>query len=122
MKKIKFILSVMLMFSIVLSFTACGGGGGSSDSKGDPLKGKWEGVSIGDDMKTTFTFDGKGKCKMENEFGLKSDGTYTVDGSSLTVALEIWDNDQSFTFEKNDSDLTLTNDEDHRPSYELKKK
>ena len=94
--------------------TACCGGGG------DALKGSWEGRS--QDMGTTWTFDGKGGCKMENEFGIKDDGSYTIDGGNVSIKLSRWDDPILYQFRIDGDKLSLTTEEPLRPTYELTRK
>ncbi len=105
-------LATVLLCALILG--GCGGGGG------DALKGTWEGES--EDFAVTWTFDGKGGCKMENEFGFKDDGTYTVDGSSAQIKLSQWDDEIGYQFKVDGNKLILTADESYRPSYDLEKK
>ena len=114
MKRKLFIVLSLALVALTL-FTACGGG------SADALKGTWEGKN-NDGMVVTWTFDGKGKCTMNNEYGMNDEGTYTTDGSAVVIALSKWDESLDYTFEINGSTLTLTPDEDYRPSYELSKK
>ena len=95
MKKVTAIVLALLM---VLSLAACG-------SK-DALAGTWS-ADLGDDGVITWTFNGKGKCTMENAY-MKQNGTYTIDGDQLTVKLESWGDDAStYTFSVDGSSLTL---------------
>lgn len=76
MKKLSKTLALLLALTMVLCLAACGG------SK-DALSGTWS-ADLGDDGVITWTFDGKGKCTMENSY-MKQKGTYTIDGDQLTV-------------------------------------
>ena len=69
-----FLIAVML-----LTLAACG-------SK-DALAGTWS-ADLGDDGVITWTFNGKGKCTMENAY-MKQDGTYTIDGDQLTYTFSV---------------------------------
>lgn len=109
------ILTVALVATMFLA--ACGGGGGGG---GDALKGTWEGSS--QDMDWTWTFDGKGGCKTENEFGIKDDGTYTIDGDDVSIKLSRWDDPIVYQYKIDGDKLSLTTDEPLRPTYELTKK
>jgi len=115
MKKNKLTIVVLVAILVLaLCLNACGG-------SGDALKGTWGGKS-NDGMEVTWTFDGKGKCTMKNEYGLDDEGTYTIDGSAVVISLSKWDGSIDYTFEISGSTLKLTPDEDYRPSYELEKK
>ena len=69
MKKLSKTLALLLALTMVLCLAACGG------SK-DALSGTWS-ADLGDDGVITWTFDGKGKCTMENSY-MKQKGTYTT--------------------------------------------
>jgi hypothetical protein len=116
-KSIMLVLATVMALMIVLSMTACGGGDGGG---GDELKGTWAGRS--QDMEVTWTFDGKGGCKMENEFGFKGEGTYELSGSAVIIKLNAWDDPIDYTFNIDGTHMSLKADESHRPSYELDKK
>ncbi len=115
-KSIMLVLATVMALMIVLSMTACGGGGGG----GDELKGTWAGRS--QDMEATWIFDGKGGCKMENEFGFKDEGTYELSGNAITIELSKWDEALGYTYKIDGSHMSLVADESIRPSYELDKK
>ena len=74
MKKLSKTLALLLALTMVLCLAACGG------SK-DALSGTWS-ADLGDDGVITWTFDGKGKCTMENAY-MKQNGTYTIDGDQM---------------------------------------
>ena len=74
-------VALFLIAVTLLTLAACG-------SK-DALAGTWS-ADLGDDGVITWTFNGKGKCTMENAY-MKQDGTYTIDGDQLTVTLEAWE-------------------------------
>ena len=94
----KKIVALVLITAALLSLAACG-------SK-DALAGTWS-ADLGDDGVITWTFNGKGKCTMENAY-MKQDGTYTIDCDQLTVKLESWGDDAStYTFSVDGSSLTL---------------
>ena len=98
----KKIVSILLILSLVFALAACG-------SK-DALAGTWTG-DLGADGTVTWTFDGKGKVKFENEFS-KQDGTYTINGDQVTISLELWDAANVYTFSVNGNSLTMkANDE-----------
>ncbi len=113
----RILVATLLAVAMLLTLSACGGGGGGG---GDGLQGTWEGSS--EDQGVTWVFDGKGGCKIETEFGFKSDGTYTVDGSKVTIELEDWDDAQSFEFKVDGDKLSLENNDKAKPDYELEKK
>ena len=106
------ILAVALTAMLLVS--ACGGAGG------DALKGTWEGRS--EDMAWTWTFDGKGGCKTENEYGIKDQGTYTIDGNDVTIKMSYWDEPIVYQYKVDGSQLSLTTEETYRPNYDLTKK
>ena len=93
----KKILELLLIAATLLTFAACG-------SK-DALAGTWS-AELGADGVITWTFNGKGKCTMENAY-MKQDGTYTIDGDQLTVKLEAWSESSTYTFSVDDSSLTM---------------
>ena len=93
----KKIVALLLLVSLLLALAACG-------SK-DALAGTWTG-DLGLDGTVTWTFDGKGEVKFENEFS-KQDGTYTIDGDQVTIRLELWDEPQTFTFSVDGGSLTM---------------
>ena len=93
----KRLLALLLIAATLLTFAACG-------SK-DALAGTWS-AELGADGFITWTFNGKGKCTMENAY-MKQDGTYTIDGDQLTVKLEAWSESSTYTFSVDDSSLTM---------------
>ncbi len=95
--KMKRLLALILIAATLLTFAACG-------SK-DALAGTWS-AELGADGVITWTFNGKGKCTMENAY-MKQDGTYTIDGDQLTVKLEAWSESSTYTFSVDDSSLTM---------------
>ena len=95
--KMKRLLALLLIAATLLTFAACG-------SK-DALAGTWSAERWADCVKT-WTFNGKGKCTMENAY-MKQDGTYTIDGDQLTVKLEAWSESSTYTFSVDDSSLTM---------------
>ncbi len=115
-KSIMLVLATVMALMIVLSMTACGGGGGG----GDELKGTWTGRS--EDMEVTWIFDGKGGCKMENEFGFKDEGTYELSGNAITIELSKWDEALGYTYKIDGSHMSLVAVDSIRPSYEMDKK
>lgn len=112
MRKNRLILMMVCAMLLCMLLSACGGG--------DELKGTWEGRS--EDMAWTWTFDGKGGCKTENEYGIKDEGTYAIDGSSVKIKLSNWEKELDYEFKLDGKNLSLTTDEAYRPNYELEKK
>ncbi|MGI6497373.1 MAG: DUF5640 domain-containing protein [Oscillospiraceae bacterium] len=106
------VLAMSAMLVLMMLLSACGGGG-------DALKGTWAGRS--NDMEVTWTFDGKGGCKTENEYGIKDEGTYTIDGSNLAIKMSMWDDEIKYQFKIDENHLSMTAEESYRPSYELEK-
>ena len=93
----KRLLALLLIAATLLTFAACG--------STDALAGTWS-AELGADGVITWTFNGKGKCTMENAY-MKQDGTYTIDGDQLTVKLEAWSESSTYTFSVDDSSLTM---------------
>ena len=93
----KNVIALALIIVMLFSLSACG-------SK-DALAGTWS-ADLGDDGVITWTFNGKGKCTMENAY-MKQDGTYTIDGDQLTVTLETWSEPSTYTFSVDGSSLTM---------------
>ena len=90
-------ISLLLLAAAILTLAACG-------SK-DQLAGTWS-AEFEYDGEITWTFDGRGKCTMENFF-TKQNGTYTIEGDQLTVKLELWDDASTYTFSVDGSSLTM---------------
>ena len=107
-------LILTLALAAMILLTACGGGGG------DALKGTWQGTS--QDMEWTWIFDGKGGCKTENEYGIKDEGTYTMDGNDVTIKMSYWDGPIVYQYKIDGDKLSLTTDEPLRPIYDLTRK
>lgn len=120
MKNAKKALVILLALSMLALLCACGGAG-AADEGGDALKGTWEGMN-NDEVSATWTFDGKGGCKMENGFGYSDDGTYKIDGSTVTIKLSGWEADVAHSFAIDGSKLTITANDEYHPNYELTKK
>ena len=93
-------LSLLLALVLVLALTACSG------SSKDAVAGTWS-ADLGLDGVGTWTFDGSGKCTMENDFA-KQNGTYTLQGDQMTVQLELWDAAKTYTFSVDGISLTMT--------------
>ena len=113
MKKLSKTLALLLALTMVLCLAACGG------SK-DALSGTWS-ADLGDDGVITWTFDGKGKCTMENSY-MKQKDTYTIDGDQLTVTLESWSDPSTYTFSVDGSSLTMNENSGYGISGTLAKK
>ena len=88
-------VALLLIVVTLLTLAACG-------SK-DALAGTWS-AELGADGTITWTFNGSGKCTMENAY-MKQDGTYTID--QLTVTLEAWSDPSTYTFSVDGNSLTM---------------
>ena len=77
----------------------------SSVNYKDALAGTWS-AEFEYDGTITWTFDGKGKCTMENAY-MKQNGTYTIEGDQLTVTLEAWSDPSTYTFSVDGNSLTM---------------
>ena len=93
----KKIVALLLVVAALLTLSACG-------SK-DALAGTWS-AELGADGLITWTFDGKGKCTMENTY-MKQNGTYSIDNDQLTVKLEAWSEPSTYTFSVDGNSLTM---------------
>ena len=93
----KKIVALLLVVAALLTLSACG-------SK-DALAGTWS-AELGADGLITWTFDGKGKCTMENAY-MKQNGTYSIDNDQLTVKLEAWSEPSTYTFSVDGNSLTM---------------
>ena len=91
-------LALLLIAATLLTFAvACGAK--------DELAGTWS-AEFEYDGTITWTFNGKGKCTMENSF-MKQDGTYTIEGDQLTVKLESWSEPSTYTFSVDGNTLDM---------------
>ena len=90
-------VALFLIAVTLLTLAACG-------SK-DALAGTWS-AEFEYDGVITWTFDGKGKCTMENAY-MDQDGTYTINGDQLTVTLESWSEPSTYTFSVDGNSLTM---------------
>ena len=68
-------------------------------------------------QKTTFVFEKGDKVSYENQYGIKSEGTYKVDGKKVTIKLKSWDQEKVYEFEVKDDKLDLTATDKYSPSY-----
>jgi ABC-type glycerol-3-phosphate transport system substrate-binding protein len=114
----KTIAIVLVLVLGVALLTACGG-------SGDALSGTWKGGELLDDgskgeTEMTWTFDGKGECTFDNTM-VEQEGTYTIDGSHLTIQLEMWYEERRHTFTIEGSTLIIKTEDPFAPSYELAK-
>ncbi len=101
MKKMKKSLLLILALAMTCCFlVACGGGGGD-----DALKGTWKTPDDSIDH-ITWTFDGAGKCTFDNT-ALQQEGTYTIEGTTATVKLELWDAEKKFDFTINGNEMSF---------------
>lgn len=108
MKKV--LLGFVAVFAVVL-LTACG-----SSNK---LIGTWEGKTE-DGLETTFTFEKKDKVSYSNQYGIKSEGTYSIKDDVVTIKLDTWDKALEYTFTVKNKKLTLkpTSKNSYSPSYD----
>ena len=96
--KMKRLAGLLLVAPImILTLAACG-------SK-DALAGTWS-AELGADGVITWSFNGKGKCTMENAY-MKQKGTYSIEDDQLTVTLETWSEPSTYTFSVDGSSLTM---------------
>lgn len=96
--KMKRLAGLLLVAAImILTLAACG-------SK-DALAGTWS-AELGADGVITWSFNGKGKCTMENAY-MKQKGTYSIEDDQLTVTLETWSEPSTYTFSVDGSSLTM---------------
>ena len=93
----KKIVALILVVAALLTLSACG-------SK-DALAGTWS-AELGADGLITWTFNGKGKCTMENAY-MKQNGTYSIENDQLTVKLEAWSEPSTYTFSVDGNSLTM---------------
>ena len=93
----KKLAALILSIAILLTLASCG-------SK-DALAGTWS-AEFEYDGVITWTFNGSGKCTMENAY-MKQNGTYTIDGDQLTVTLETWSEPSTYTFSVDENSLTM---------------
>lgn len=105
-------ISIVLCLLLVLSLTACGGG--------DALKGTWT-CQDKDYGTVTWNFDGNGKCTLKHDF-TDDNGTYTIDGSKVSIKLSLWDTETVYDFTASGSGLKLTATDGLAPDYDLAKK
>lgn len=112
MKKKIFLIS--LFFVSLISLVGCG-------KSADKLKGTWKGLSDGESrdyqIDTTFKFDGNSNVEYENEYGIKSKGTYEIKDNKVTISLETWDSKKEYEFTINDNKLSLKATDVYSPSY-----
>ena len=96
--KMKRLTGLLLVAAImILTLAACG-------SK-DALAGTWS-AELGADGVITWSFNGKGKCTMENAY-MKQKGTYSIEDDQLTVTLETWSEPSTYTFSVDGNSLTM---------------
>ena len=103
----KFLMSVVAVFALVL-VVGCG--------KSNGLVGTWKGAT-NDGLETTFTFEKGDKVSYENQYGIKSEGTYKIDGDKVTINLKSWDQEKVYKFEISGKKLNLTATDKYSPSY-----
>ena len=103
--------SLALILALVMTccfLVACGGGD-------DALKGTWKTPEDSLDN-VTWTFDGAGKCTFDNTV-LQQEGTYTIEGTTATVKLELWDAEKKYDFTINGNEMSFI-DQAGLASYE----
>ena len=93
----KFVALLLIAATLLTFAAACGAK--------DELAGTWS-AEFEYDGTITWTFNGKGKCTMENSF-MKQDGTYTIEGDQLTVTLQSWSEPSTYTFSVDGNSLTM---------------
>lgn len=96
-KGIRITVASLLVLAMLACLAACGGG--------DALKGTWS-CTDPDYGEVVWSFNGSGKCEMSHDF-FESSGTYTIEGSNVSVTLEGWDSTVVYAFTVNDTTLTL---------------
>ena len=106
----KFLISMIAVASL---FVAVGCG----SKKDNALVGTWEGPT-NDGLKTTFVFKKDGKVEYENEYGIKSNGTYEIKDEKVTISLESWDKAKVYEFTIKDNNLSLKATDVYSPSYD----
>ena len=112
MKKVtKVFATVMVIVLAIAAFSACGSKDAISGTwvQKDDINGNW-----------TWTFDG-GNCKLVGETtGFQSEGTYVLneDEGTITVNIELWDQEKVYTYTLSDNTLDL---EETYSSYHLVK-
>ena len=108
--------AIVILLVLILGVSLLAGCGSA-----DVLKGTWVGTN-NDGIDTTVTFDGKGKCSIDN-YGSKTPGTYTLkEGGAMDIQLESWDTPIAYHYAINGNHLTLTADNGWSPNYDLTKK
>ncbi len=114
MKKLISLVSVLLLAALTLCvFSACGGAK-------DAVAGTWKQTDEVDGD-WVWEFDGSGKCSLDGiTTGFKTQGTYVLDeaAKTLTVNLEGWSDERTFTYTLTETTLDL---ESTYSSYHLNK-
>ena len=93
----KKLAALILSIAILLTLASCG--------SNDALAGTWS-AEFEYDGVITWTFDGKGKCTMENAY-MNQDGNDTMNGDQPTVTLESWSEPSTYTFSVDGNSLTM---------------
>lgn len=104
-KSIALVLAAVMLCGVLIG---CG-------SEGDVLQGTWKTPDDSIDH-TTWVFDGSGNCKFDNTLA-QQDGTYTIEGSTATVKLELWDHEKKYDFTINGNEMSFI-DQSGMASYE----
>ncbi len=112
----KKLIPLLLLLAMLLTLAACGGG--------DALKGTWvdKGSEEGD-VEKTWVFNGRGVARFQvPEWRTDSEGTYSVDGDTVTIMMPAWDEEKVYEFRLEGDSLTLTATDEYSPSYDMVRK
>ena len=108
--------SILLLTVLFVSLFVLVGCGSSNE-----LVGTWKGLTDGESrdmqIETTFEFKSNNDVNYENEYGIKSSGTYEIKDDIVTIKLDTWDQAKEYKFEVKDKKLSLTATDIYSPSY-----